>query len=78
MYTYKIKVFIMREKAMATNVRLNDMEQEAIRKKSIEINKLLIGNNKEPLKDSELVHKILELSISYVKLNNKGELYLEI
>ena len=62
---------------MATNVRLNDMEQEAIRKKCIEINKLLIQNNKEPLKDSEMVHKILELSITYVKVTNKGEVYLD-
>lgn len=63
---------------MATNVRLNDMEQEAIRKKCIEINKLLIGNNKEPLKDSELVHKILDLSITYAKVSTKGEIYLDI
>ena len=62
---------------MATNVRLNEMEQEAIRKKCIEINKLLIGNNKEPIKDSELVHKILDLSITYVRVNNKGEIYLD-
>lgn len=68
----------MRAKIMATNVRLNDMEQEAVRKKCIEINKLLIQHNKEPLKDSELVHKILELSITYVKMNTKGELFLDL
>lgn len=62
---------------MATNVRLSDKEQEAIRKKCIEINKLLIKNNKEPLKDSELVHKILDLSITYVNVDSKGEVYLE-
>ena len=68
----------MRENNMATNVRLNDMEQEAIRKKCIEINKLLIGNNKEPLKDSELVHKILELSTTYIRVDTKGNVYLEL
>ncbi len=67
----------MRVAKMATNVRLNDMEQEAIRKKCIEINKLLIQNNKEPLKDSELVHKILELSITYVRVNTKGDVFLD-
>jgi len=69
---------INRVQKMASNVRLNDGEQDAIRKKCIEINKLLIGNNKEPLKDSELVHKILELSISYVKVNSKGEIFLDV
>lgn len=63
---------------MATNVRLNDMEQEALRKKCIEINKLLINNNREPFKDSELVHKILELSVPYVKVSTKGEVFLDL
>lgn len=68
----------MRDQKMATNVRLSDKEQEAIRKKCIEINKLLIKNNKEPLKDSEMVHKILELSITYVNVDTKGEIYLDL
>lgn len=68
----------MRDQKMATNVRLSDKEQEAIRKKCIEINKLLIKSNKEPLKDSEMVHKILELSITYVNVDGKGEIYLDI
>ena len=63
---------------MATNVRLSDKEQEAIRKKCIEINKLLIKNNREPLKDSELVHKILDLSIAYINIDGKGEFYLDL
>jgi len=68
----------MRDKKMATNVRLSDKEQEEIRKKCIEINKLLIKNNREPLKDSEMVHKILELSIAYVSVDAKGEIYLNL
>lgn len=68
----------MSDTKMATNVRLSDKEQELIRKKCIEINKLLIKSNKEPLKDSEMVHKILELSIAYVNVNTKGEIFLDI
>lgn len=68
----------MRDKVMATNVRLSDNEQEAIRKKCIEINKLLIKNNREPLKDSELVHKLLDLSIPYINIDGKGEFFLDL
>lgn len=62
---------------MPTNIRLSKQEQEDLRKKAIEINKLLISKGKEPLKDSEIVHIILEKSITYVKVNKEGELYIE-
>jgi hypothetical protein len=63
---------------MSKQLRLSESEQEAIREKAIEINKLLIKSGLPPLKDSELTHKILELSISYVKLNSAGELFLDL
>jgi hypothetical protein len=63
---------------MSKQLRLSESEQEAIREKAIEINKLLIKSGLPPLKDSELTHKILELSISYVKLNSDGELFLDL
>lgn len=63
---------------MSKQLRLSESEQEAIREKGIEINKLLIRQGLQPLKDSELAHKILELSISYVKLNAEGELFLDL
>jgi len=68
----------MRGQKMPASLRLTKDEQEALRKKSVEINKLLIQKGKEPVKDSELAHKLLELSISYVNVNLSGELYLEI
>lgn len=64
--------------SMATNVRLTTGEQEAIRQKAIEINKLLVRKGMQPLRDSELVHKILEKSVPYVKLNENGEVVIEI
>ena len=39
--------------------RLTDKEEETLRNKCIEINKILINTNREPLKDSELMHEIL-------------------
>lgn len=62
---------------MVTAVRLTPKEQDDLRKKCIEINKLLIKDNKMPLKESELVHKILEKSISYVKIGVSGEVILD-
>ena len=55
-------------KSMAITVRLNDKEQEALRKKCVELNKALINKNLMPIKDSELVHIILDHS----KRKNSG------
>lgn len=63
---------------MPTNVRLTQAEQEAVRQKAIEINKLLIKQGRQPLRDSELVHKILEKSVACVQLNAAGEIVLEV
>lgn len=62
---------------MGKTVRLSDAEQEAIRQKAIEINKLLIKQGKQPLRDSELVHKILEKSVPYAQLSASGEVVVE-
>ena len=63
---------------MPATLRLTTKEQEQLRKKCIEINKLLIKNGNEPLKDSELAHKILEKSIAYVSVNDKGEFIIDV
>ncbi|WP_054083146.1 hypothetical protein [Pseudomonas savastanoi] len=67
----------MNGESMATNVRLTNAEQEAIRQKAIEINKLLIKKGMQPVRDSELVHKILEKSVPYARLNESGEIVIE-
>lgn len=59
---------------MAITVRMNDKEQELLRKKCIELNKQLISRNLMPIKESELVHIILEQSIQKVMLTNSGNL----
>ncbi|WP_350649702.1 hypothetical protein [Pseudomonas sp. HY13-MNA-CIBAN-0226] len=67
----------MNGEGMATNVRLTTAEQEAIRKKAIEFNKILIKNGKQPMRDSELVHKILEKSVPYARITESGEVIIE-
>lgn len=64
--------------SMVTAVRLTADEQEALRKKCIEINKLLIKANQMPLRESELVHKILEKTITCVDVNDKGEVIIDL
>ena len=59
---------------MAITVRMNDKEQELLRKKCIELNKLLINRNLMPLNESELVHIILEQCISNVQLTARRNL----
>ena len=59
-------------KQMAITVRMNDSEQEKLRKKCIELNKQLINRNLMPIKESELVHIILEQCISNVELTTSG------
>ena len=49
-------------KYMAITVRLNDKEQEALRKKCVELNKALINKNLMPIKEIKV----------YVK---KGKIY---
>lgn len=67
----------MNGEGMATNVRLTAAEQEAVRQKAIEFNKLLIKQGKQPMRDSELVHKILEKSVPYAKLTESGDVIID-
>lgn len=59
---------------MAITVRMNDKEQEMLRKKCIDLNKQLINRNLMPIKESELVHIILEQCIGSVELSASGNL----
>lgn len=55
-------------------LRIKDEQSEKLRKKSIEINKILISLNREPMKDSEIAHKILDIGIKNIFVNKYGEL----
>lgn len=59
---------------MIKMLRIKEVQSENLRKKCIEINKLLISMNKEPLKDSEIAHKILDIGIKSIFVNKYGEL----
>lgn len=59
---------------MIKMLRIKEVQSENLRKKCIEINKILISMNKEPLKDSEIAHKILDIGIKSIYVNKYGEL----
>lgn len=59
---------------MIKMLRIKETQSEKLRKKCIEINKILISLNKEPLKDSEIAHKILDIGIKNIFVNKYGEL----
>lgn len=64
------------ETNMGFSFRINDIEEEAIRKKAIEINRKLIDAGKAPMKDSELVHEILGKAIKIAKLDENHKITL--
>lgn len=63
---------------MITMFRLNQQESETIRNIAIEVNKKRIENGIEPVKDSELLHEILEKTFRKMIVTNNGQISLEL
>ncbi|MCU4496790.1 hypothetical protein KTI55_09555 [Acinetobacter ursingii] len=61
---------------MAKTVRLSETEQEKIRTKAVEINKKLVEQMKQPLKDSELIHVILDEAIERLEVTKSGKVII--
>lgn len=61
---------------MAKTVRLSEIEQEKIRKKAVEVNKKLVEQMKQPLKESELLHVIIEQAINRVEVTKSGNIII--
>lgn len=63
---------------MITMFRLTSAESEKVRNIAIEVNKKRIENDIEPVKDSELLHEILEVAFNNITITNKGKIVLDI
>lgn len=61
---------------MVQSVRLNDQEQEALRKKAVELNKILIQKGQQPIRDSELVHILIEQGIEFIEVGASGNVII--
>lgn len=62
--------------SMAVTVRLSDKEQEMIRKKAVEINQILIKKGMQPMRDSQLIHKTLEMTIPKLEVSESGTIII--
>lgn len=63
---------------MPQTVKLNSWEQEALEERFNLINKKLIMKGLKPLKsESEIVHKILEITINKINITENGNIIIE-
>lgn len=59
-------------KKMVQSVRINDKEQELLRKKAVELNKVLIQKGQQPVRDSELIHILIDEGLELLEVGNSG------
>ena len=57
---------------MVKSVRINDSEQEMLRKKAVELNKILIQKGQQPVRDSELIHILIDEGLEMLEVGNSG------
>jgi len=58
-------------------LRLSKIEQKTLRDAGIKVNKKLIMDDRQPVKDSELIHIILNDVLKRVTVNKRGEIIVE-
>lgn len=56
------------------NIRITTKEQQKIKKKLLEINKLLAKQDKETYTFSKLVHIVIENGIDKIKIDKNGKI----
>jgi len=66
------------DKKLPSTLRLKPQEQDLLRAKSIEINKVLITNDHAPLTESELAHMVLEMTLKRVKADKDGTVFIDL
>lgn len=58
------------------SLRLKKNEEELLRKKSIEINKVLINSNRQPVTESELLHEVVEQGLKRIEAGKEKRISL--
>lgn len=61
---------------MTTSIRLTENEKELLRKKAVEVNQQLIKKGKQPLRDSQIIHKILEKALPVIEVGESGDIII--
>lgn len=63
---------------MAITVKLNSWEQEALRERFNLLNKKLVMKGMKPLTaESQVIHKILEMTLNKINVSEDGNLKIE-
>lgn len=62
---------------MPENIGLTKNEQKLLDRAARAINKKLVMKDLEPLKQSEIMHEILDIALRFVDVNRRGQIYLK-
>lgn len=62
---------------MPATLRLTKDEQRRAEEKRREINKILINMERAPVQESELLHRLIDLTVDKIKVNKRGEIVIE-
>lgn len=71
-YMYHFQHVDLGMNKMVKSVRINDSEQEMLRKKAVELNKILIQKGQQPVRDSELIHILIDEGLEMLEVGNSG------
>ena len=63
---------------MPATLRLTKDEQRRAEVKCREINKILVSMERAPVQESELLHRLIDLTVDKVKVNKRGETFIEL
>ncbi len=63
---------------MPATLRLTKDEQRRAEVKCREINKILVNMERAPVQESELLHRLIDLTVDKVKVNKRGEIVIEL
>ena len=71
-----VEKYICSREIKMKSLRLKKTEEELLRKRSIEINKVLINSNRQPMTESELLHEIIEEGLKKVEAGKEKRVTL--
>lgn len=63
---------------MPATLRLTKDEQRRAEVKCREISKILVNMERAPVQESELLHRLIDLTVDKVKVNKSGEIFIEL
>ncbi|MCQ9327740.1 hypothetical protein [Neisseria dentiae] len=59
------------------SLRIKENQRESLRRLAININRKLVQLGRQPLKDSELAHKLLDEALERAEVKDNGEIHIK-